>query len=70
MIANSRKSTLSRLVTRHFEFTRLQKRFVASAYETLVPIVALRLGANRNRSGARPKAATRSDVHQSSHAGA
>ena len=40
MIANSRKSTLSPLVTRHFEFTRLQNQLIALAYQALLPVVS------------------------------
>jgi hypothetical protein len=70
MISTSRRRALSLPVTRHFEFTRLQKKFVASAYEALLPVVARRPDANHNRPGDRSRVATRTDVPRSSCAGA
>jgi len=49
MIATSRKSTLSPLVTRHFEFTRLQNQLIALAYQALMPIVSRHLERPRPR---------------------
>jgi hypothetical protein len=40
MIASSRKSTLRPPVTRHFEFTRLQRQLIALAYQALIPVIS------------------------------
>ena len=40
MITSPRRSTPSPPVTRHFEFTRLQDRLIAHAYEVLIPAVS------------------------------
>ena len=50
MIAKSRKSTLSPLVTRHFEFTRLQNQSIALAYQALIPVISRHLERSRSRS--------------------
>ena len=70
MIASPRRHAFSLPVTRHFEFTRLQKKVIASAYEALLPVVARRPGAEHNRPGDRPKVVTRTDFPRSSGAGA
>ena len=36
MISSPRRSTLNPPVTRHFEFTRLQDRLIAIAYQSLI----------------------------------
>jgi hypothetical protein len=70
MIASPRRHALSLPVTRRFEFTRLQKKIIASAYEALLPVIARRPAAVHNRPSDCPKAATRADVVRSSGAGA
>jgi len=40
MITTSRRPTLSRPVTRHFAFTRLQDQLIARAYQALIPVVS------------------------------
>jgi len=40
MITSSRRCLLSPRITRHFEFSRLQDQFIATAYHTLIPIVS------------------------------
>jgi hypothetical protein len=57
MITHLRRATLSRLVTRHFEFSRLQDQLIASAYHTLIPAVARPLGQPRSRCGVNAPAA-------------
>jgi hypothetical protein len=42
MIATSRKSASRPAVSRQYEFSRLQEQTLASAYETLIPVVARR----------------------------
>ena len=49
MIANSRKSTLSLPITRHFEFTRFQNQLIALAYHELIPVVSRHLERPRPR---------------------
>ena len=34
------KSTLSPPITRHFEFTRIHNHLIASAYQSLVPVIS------------------------------
>ena len=58
MIATSRKSTLSPLVTRHFEFTRLQNQSIALAYQALIPVVSRHLERSRPRSNDNDPATT------------
>ena len=43
MIATSRKSTFPSLISRQFEFSRLQDQRIACAYEALIPIASVRL---------------------------
>ena len=50
MITYPRRSVLSPLVTRHFEFTRFQDQSIAVAYQALVPVVSRHLGQPRSRS--------------------
>ena len=51
MIAPSRRPACSPLVTRHFEFTRLQGRSIASAYEALIPVTSRRVERPREGRG-------------------
>jgi hypothetical protein len=39
MIATSRKSTFPSLISRQFEFSRLQDQRLACAYEALIPVL-------------------------------
>lgn len=43
MIATSRKSTFPSLISRQFEFSRLQDQRLACAYEALIPVVSGRV---------------------------
>jgi len=43
MIATSRKSTFPSLISRQFEFSRLQDQRIACAYEALIPAASARL---------------------------
>jgi len=43
MITSARRSALSPLVIRHFEFTRLQSQSIELAYQALIPVVSRRL---------------------------
>jgi hypothetical protein len=49
MITSPRRCLLSLRVTRHFEFSRLQDQFIATAYHTLIPVVSRRLERPRSR---------------------
>ncbi len=49
MIASSRTSTLSPLVTRHFEFTRLHDQLITSAYDALIPVISCRMERQQDR---------------------
>ena len=54
MIATSRKSTFPSLISRQFEFSRIQDQRIASAYEALIPVVSgrrERTEAGRNNAG-------------------
>lgn len=57
MIAPSGKLPHRPLVTRHFESTRLQARSIASAYETLIPVLSRPI--NRTRDGHGDRGETR-----------
>jgi hypothetical protein len=57
-------------ISRHFEFTRLQKQIIASAYEALAPIVTRRAGAEEKRPRGDSTTTARSDFPRSSGAGA
>ncbi len=70
MIASPRRQALSLPITRHFEFTRLQNQVIASAYEALVPVVARRPNAERDRPDNHMKTATRTNLSRSSGTGA
>ena len=50
MIISPRRSALSPLVIRHFEFTRLQSQLIALAYQALIPVVSRHLERPRSRS--------------------
>lgn len=43
MILSSRKSTFPSLISRQFEFSRLQNQRLACAYEALIPVVSGRV---------------------------
>ena len=51
MIAPSRRSAHGPLVIRRYEFTRLQDRSVASAYEALIPVISRPLERPRGGGG-------------------
>jgi hypothetical protein len=70
MISSQRRHASCPLINRHFEFTRLQKQIIASAYEALVPIVGRRAGAEQKRREGHSTATTRSDLRRSSGTGA
>ena len=57
MITHLRRATLSRLVTRHFEFSRLQDQLIAIAYHSLIPVVSRPLERPRSRCGQNEPAA-------------
>ena len=42
MIATSRRSASIPIISRHYEFSRLQDQTLASAYEALIPVVSRR----------------------------
>ena len=48
MITSPRRSVLSPIVTRQFEFTRFQDQSIAVAYQALVPVVSRHLGRPRS----------------------
>ncbi len=58
MIATSRKSILSRPVTRRFEFTRLEKQSITLAYQILIPVVTHHLERPGSRSNDNEPAAS------------
>jgi hypothetical protein len=70
MIAPSRRSAHGHLVTRHYEFTRLQDRSVASAYEALIPVISRHVERPRGGRGDLHEALTRTGPPQSSAGGA
>jgi hypothetical protein len=70
MIAPSRRSAHGPLVIRHYEFTRLQDRSVASAYEALIPVISRPLERPRGGRGDLREARTRTGPAQSSAEGA
>jgi hypothetical protein len=49
MIASSRRSTLSPVITRHFEFTRLQDQLITRAYQALIPVISCRMERQQDR---------------------
>lgn len=49
MIATSRRSASRPAISRHHEFSRLQDRILASAYEALIPAVSRRAGCRTHR---------------------
>jgi hypothetical protein len=51
MITSSRRRSLSRRITRHFEFTRHQDQVIEIAYHNLIPIVSRPLKRSRPRCG-------------------
>jgi hypothetical protein len=56
MITSPRRCLLSPRVTRHFEFSRLQDQFIATAYHTLIPVVSRPLERRRSRCPEREQA--------------
>jgi hypothetical protein len=70
MISSQRRHASCPLINRHFEFTRLQKQIIASAYESLVPVVGRRAGAEQKCPQGHSTAAARSDLPRSSGTGA
>jgi hypothetical protein len=70
MIVPPRRSTHGPLVTRHYEFTRLQDRSIASAYEALIPVISRPLERPRGGRGDLRDAPTRTGPPQSSAEGA
>jgi hypothetical protein len=60
MITSQPRTTIGLPITRHFESTRLQEQLIASAYHTLIPIVARPLERPRARCGDQEAAATAS----------
>jgi hypothetical protein len=62
MIARQMRTKIGLPVTRHFEFTRLQDQLIASAYHSLIPVIARPLERTRSRCGEnKPAAATTPD---------
>lgn len=63
MIAPSRSLARRTPVTRHFEWSRLQGRSIASAYETLIPVISRPIKKPRDGRGgvgeARPETGSR-----------
>ena len=70
MIAPSRRPACSPLVIRHFEFTRLQGRSIASAYEALIPVTSRRVERPREGRGDLRGPLTRAAHPRSSSEGA
>jgi hypothetical protein len=70
MIAPSRRSAHGPLVIRHYEFSRLQDRSVASAYEALIPVFSRPLERPRGGRDDLREALTRTGPAQSSAEGA
>ena len=58
MIARQLRTKIGLPVTRHFEFTRLQDQLIASAYHSLIPVIARPLQRPRPRCGEDKPAAT------------
>ena len=70
MIAQQRSHAVSPLIIRHFESNRLQSQSIASAYETLIPVITRRLDRAHRRPSDLHKAATSPEVLRSSATGA
>ena len=59
MITRKTRTKIGLPVTRHFESTRLQDQLIASAYHSLIPVVARPLQRPRSRCGEdKPSAVT------------
>ena len=59
MITNQMRTKIGLSITRHYEFTRLQEQLIASAYHSLIPVIARPLERPRSRCGENnPAAAT------------
>jgi hypothetical protein len=59
MITHKLRTKIGLPVTRHFESTRLQDQLIASAYHSLIPVIARPLQRPRSRCGEhKPAAAT------------
>ena len=62
MIARQLRTKIGLPITRHFESTRLQDQLIASAYHSLIPVIARPLQRPRPRCGEdKPDAATAPD---------
>ena len=59
MIAQSRRSTRSLPLTRHFEFTRLEDQLLSHAYQALIPVVSRRVERPRSRDSNNEPATTK-----------
>jgi hypothetical protein len=51
MIATSRKSAYSPIISRRFELSRLQDQLIALAYQALIPVISYPLERPRRRLG-------------------